>query len=203
VTYLLCSVHSGSMGTISLNVTTSRMELSTTTRRLRNGRDLESKRRRMSLQPACWCHLMISGAHIARPFALLLPAYPLSQLAFRASQITSFRGLNSSTTPVDIQRSVVSFALLVQACCKRATRIRAPQLCRATTAMHPRSKTIWQSLPTQRELVSGPNADQPLKTSAAALYDTNRIGRTGPDGVGQHSEDRPSQKVRSQFFSPN
>jgi hypothetical protein len=50
---------------------------------------------------------------------LLLPAYPLSQLAFLASQITSFRGLNSSTTPVDMQRSVVSFALLVQACCKQ------------------------------------------------------------------------------------
>jgi hypothetical protein len=110
---------------------------------------------------------------------LLLPAYPLSQLALRAPQITSFRGLNSSTTPVDMQRSVVSFALLVQARCKRASRIRAPQLCRANDGYAAALQTIWHSLPTQRELVSGPNADQPLKTSAAAQYYTNRIGRTG------------------------
>jgi hypothetical protein len=110
---------------------------------------------------------------------LLLPAHPLSQLAFRAPQITSFRGLNSSTTPVNMQRSVVSFALLVQASCKRASKNCAPQLRRANDGYAAALQTIWHSLPTQPELVSASNADQPLKTSAAAQYYTNRIGRTG------------------------
>ena len=111
--------------------------------------------------------------------SVALAACPSLVTAFfsSASQITSFRGLNSSTTPVNKQRSVVSFALLVQACCKGASKIRAPQLYRTNDGDAAALHTIWHSLPTQRELVSAPNAAQPLKTSVAAQYYTNRIGR--------------------------
>jgi hypothetical protein len=41
-------------------------------------------------------------------------------------------------------------------------------------------QVIWHLLRAQREVVSAaPNADHPLKPSAAAQYYTNRIGRTG------------------------
>jgi hypothetical protein len=91
-----------------------------------------------------------------------------------------FRGLSCKRTPVDLRRSVVSFALCVQNCCKRTSKIRAPQLHRASDGYAAALQAIWHSLPAQREVVSAaPNADHALKPTAAAQYYTTRIGRAG------------------------
>jgi hypothetical protein len=67
---------------------------------------------------------------------LLLPAHPLSPLAFRAPQITSFRGLNSSTTGQHVKVRCFVCATCASTLQNSLTTV-APG---KTTAMQPRCK---------------------------------------------------------------
>ena len=101
-----------------------------------------------------------SACKIARRITaglLLLPVPPLSRLAYKHSRSELLANTG--------QHAKVSCFVCTTALGKR--RLAALQV-------------IWHLLRAQREVVSAaPNADHPLKPSAAAQYYTNRIGRTG------------------------